>query len=107
MTRRFISGRLTATAVLLAASVLGVAAAPAAAAPCQGVEVTSSTGSVCLDTTGESTTVTGDATVTNLLSTDVTVGIDLDGNGPLLETAVELSPFEIFTLQSGYELTLR
>ncbi|MFF3350950.1 hypothetical protein [Streptomyces sp. NPDC002779] len=99
MPPRHISGRLAATAVLLAVPVLGFAvASPAAAAVCDGVEVVAVGGTTCLDTPGESVSVTGQYTLFNNTDADVAVEIDPDGRGEL-EFAVLVLGAAVLTVE--------
>jgi hypothetical protein len=92
MTVRRVTGRLAVAAALIAAPVLGLTlmASPAAAASCQGVEVSSSLGTACLDTSGDSASVDGAVTLTNKSGAKAGVSVDPDGGGPLIAAYYDL-----------------
>ncbi|MGW0602201.1 hypothetical protein ACWD11_34520 [Streptomyces sp. NPDC002776] len=78
MTRRFISGRLAAAAVLLAVPVLGVAAAtPAAAAECNGVQVTGNISDKLCIAIGENKVLLDNRLkASNVLTSRLELGVD-------------------------------
>ncbi|MGW0917360.1 hypothetical protein ACWD1Z_37680 [Streptomyces sp. NPDC002784] len=81
MTRRFTISRLAAATILLTAPVLGVAAAtPAAAASCDGVEVTALTSTSCIEVGESQALPIGPVTFTNKTDAALRLRVFVLGN---------------------------
>ncbi|MFD3742732.1 hypothetical protein [Streptomyces sp. NPDC058629] len=107
MPRRHFTGRIAAAAVLASAAVLGsaavpaVAAAPAAVLACNGLDINASVGSACLTTAGQTTSVSGEVTITNRTRSTILINATRDsGTGSLRNAIAEAKAGDFVTFGS-------